>query len=77
MYKLTKARAQREALAGGSGSNQDAVDIDTLRQTQAEELVLTLWANTPTAQTYRAEQQAEQEQWMAEWRNGVQRELEI
>ncbi|KAJ7473168.1 hypothetical protein B0H11DRAFT_2430528 [Mycena galericulata] len=59
----------------GSGDDTEAVDIDVLRQSQAEELVLTFWANTPAARTRRARQRAERRERMAEWQNGVRMAL--
>ncbi|KAJ6555080.1 hypothetical protein DFH09DRAFT_1318269 [Mycena vulgaris] len=64
------------ALEGGSGGNTETVDIDALRQSQAEELVLILWVNTPAAQTRRAKQRAERQERMSERQNGFRMALE-
>ncbi|KAF8201370.1 hypothetical protein K438DRAFT_2015687 [Mycena galopus ATCC 62051] len=68
--KFTNVR-KSAGLQGGSGRNREVEDNDERRQSEAELLVLTLYANTPAARARRAKQQAEHKDWMAEWRNGV------
>ncbi|KAJ7895632.1 hypothetical protein B0H14DRAFT_2681203 [Mycena olivaceomarginata] len=64
-------------LQGGSGGNGEVEDIDERRQSEAERLVLTLYANTPAARGRRAKQQAERKDRMAEWQNGVRMALDV
>jgi hypothetical protein len=73
--KLADAR-NLAGLQGGSGGNGGVEDIDELRQFEAEQLVLTLYANTPAARGRRAKQQAERKDRMVEWQNGVRTALE-
>ncbi|KAJ7718774.1 hypothetical protein DFH07DRAFT_859931 [Mycena maculata] len=58
-------------LQGGSAGNREVEDIDERRQSEAERLVLTLYANTPAARGRRAKRQAERKDRMAAWQDGV------
>ncbi|KAJ6508757.1 hypothetical protein C8R45DRAFT_1208371 [Mycena sanguinolenta] len=73
--ELDSARAKFSRPTGGSGSNTEAkaIDIDTPPQSQAEQIVLTLWANTPTARRRRAEQKAERAKRIVDWQRNVSR----
>ncbi|KAJ7482807.1 hypothetical protein B0H11DRAFT_1862672 [Mycena galericulata] len=73
--KFDDARTKLGALEGGSGGNTESVDIDELRQSQAEELVLAFWSNTPAARTRLAKKRAERQERMIGWQNGVRMAL--
>ncbi|KAJ7046173.1 hypothetical protein C8F04DRAFT_987884 [Mycena alexandri] len=77
--KLDDARKAPASFAGGqdgSGGNNDVDDIDERRQSDAERLVLTLYASAPAARDRRAKQRAEREHRMVEWQSGVRMALE-
>ncbi|KAJ7828849.1 hypothetical protein B0H14DRAFT_3466089 [Mycena olivaceomarginata] len=73
--KLAQAR-QPAGLQGGSGSNGEVDDIDARRESEAERLVLTFYANAPAARSRRAKQQAERTDRMVQRQNGVRVGLE-
>ncbi|KAJ7867348.1 hypothetical protein B0H14DRAFT_3441796 [Mycena olivaceomarginata] len=73
--KLAQAR-QLAGLQGGSGSNGEVDDIDARRESEAERLVLTFYANAPATQSRRANQQAESTNRMVQRQNGIRVGLE-
>ncbi|KAJ7856974.1 hypothetical protein B0H14DRAFT_2578610 [Mycena olivaceomarginata] len=75
-YRETCKARQLAGLQGGSGSNEEVDDIDARRESEAERLVLTFYANAPATQSRRAKQQAESTNRMVQRQNGVRVGLE-